>query len=283
MYKFSKIIAAVLAMSTMCGLVGCSKDKEVEEEIDMSQYIYRPTINNDNNKNDDNQQIIIDISDEVGVIENDEDTETTEPTTTEPPIKYEKVEFNFNTQKDPNASKVTDYYNISIDGKMTKFPATFKELDKTFDFYDIFIGKYDATLIDADPNTTIEYPVSYFAKLTNDKESGEISFTFKPKEEQAKLRDCVCSSIQISMSSLDDKEKAKTIKFALPNNIQFGTDYNTIREIFELTTINTNISEDSKTWTISATNLDQTVLLNFSGANGGLYSVKMTDISDMTK
>lgn len=242
-----------LALLTTC-LVGCSKSEPEESVIIEENYAVNETKPADS-KAEYNGEPEVPVTTEV----------KTEPAT----IPHEpRKKYTFNTEEDINALDVKDMNTISIDGKMISFPCDYSDLKKEFELYQIAysrVGDIPMDVNETDKNITF----SIFATPTTGDGRIEFIFTSKNNESQT-INDMICREVNLSVDSTDNE---KLMTFALPNDIVFGSSYETIRDTYYYFDMH-EMNDTSDVWLLKTLS-DEDYVITFHGNDRGLVMLNI--------
>ena len=250
-----KVLAMLLAATSIL-LVGCANDTDEEDE----------------NYDD---YAVNEVQERTEPVEEDTTTTTeisTEPIETLPP--YVPPEYTYNTTPDENKSKVLDLYEISIDGNMVKLPCTYKDIKDVFELSEIFDTRYTSGTIDVDEKSKRQEVNLYAYGKTG---QGTICFTFTPKtgEYVADINNMICKKVHVSTDISTAGDKNRLMKFSLPGNITFGSEFNSLKDSYGYFD-KSEMSDDGSCWNVVYTPVeDSNVTAIFEGLTDGLYSVSI--------
>ena len=192
-----------------------------------------------------------------------------------------RVPIEYHTEDDKNADKITSLSEISIDGKLVKFPVTYDALIETFG-----------------DNLSSEYsPETKATRISIDYTNGTLSsasFVFK-SDEATTVDKMKCSEIKLYSGYVTNDSKMMSI--ALLGNIHFGSSFKDIIDYFgEPAKIDSNDEEnenptkftleyliDNNEEIVSKDSLDErevrvddfTKKIYFSGVDSGLNYIRI--------
>ena len=170
--------------------------------------------------------------------------------------------FNITNDKYYN-HHLLDIDTLAIDGNLVDFPNTYEYLKKmfgefTFDYQTYGENFNENSIVEDEVEVTVEGKTGI----------GEIVLTFSCEGTPKALKDCKCSEVQLTSFNYYSDKKNMTI--ALPGNVKFGDNYETITNNFPF--IGELISSTDNSFTIEYST-SQGYKVYLIGDMGGLTQV----------